>query len=605
MQSVLHKFQNMSLIWQFTLVVFFILFIPTILIFIIYIHIFRTSLIDQGKALLQKDLNQLSYTMDSGFDTIDSVIAELNYQQEFAYFLNNKTKLSRQEQDYFTSQLRGTVTKLRNLYPNYFRHIAIYSSNTQIEDSFDYMYDFTYMDRLEETKYASAIINDSRKLIHGKIRTPEYTYPDKLRDDINIKEIDSLIIPVYQKIFSLNSEDLVGVLEINVALDKLIPSSTLTDMDTGIMYFLYDDDKNICYALPSQITASRILADFTQESGLIQGTLDEKNHYFAYSRCEKTGMLRITALSEQILLQPVNSMFTKVTIVTLLALFLIVSLAFLAIKVLLRRLSEMGQMMKKIEVGDFDIHVNENGSDEISRIAKSFNKMGTRLKDTIHSLVTQEKMQKETELRALEAQINPHFLYNTLETMRMQCEIDEYYQVSDGLAALSDLFRYSVKWTDGEVPFALEWKNLKDYVSIMQLRHESNLHCILDYQDDTGDMDEITVPKLILQPLIENCFNHGFRNQFPPFELYISARMDASDLLITIQDNGAGMNRERLTEIQTAFTQGIPIKRTNSHHSIGLHNVMQRIEMLCRPGSHIEITSEENHGTTICIHILV
>jgi len=81
--------------------------------------------------------------------------------------------------------------------------------------------------------------------------------------------------------------------------------------------------------------------------------------------------------------------------------------------------------------------------------------------------------------------------------------------------------------------------------------------------------------------------------------------MDASDLLITIQDNGAGMNRERLTEIQTAFTQGIPIKRTNSHHSIGLHNVMQRIEMLCRPGSHIEITSEENHGTTICIHILV
>jgi len=605
MKRIFQIFQNMSLLRQFTLVVFVILFIPTILIVVIYFNTFKSASIEQGKALLQKDLNYLSYTMDSGFNTIDSAIAELVYQQEFSYFLDDRITLSQQEQTYFMSHLRGSATKLRNLYSDYFKHIAVYSANTQIKESFDYTHDFTYLERLQGRSYASAILKDPRTLIHGKIRNPDYTYPKKLRKDIKVHKIDSCVIPVYRKLFSLNPKRLIGIVEINVQLDKLIPAHSLTDTETGVIYFLYDDDKNLYYPLHGEKTPLKINVNFTETPNIIQGTLDGQEYYFAYSRCEKTGLLKITALSQEIILKPVTNMMTKVFTVILLALFLIVLLAYLAIKALLRRLFEMGKMMNQIEEGNFNIHVNENGADEISQIAKSFNKMGTHLQGTIDTLIAQEKIQQETELRALEAQINPHFLYNTLESMRMQCEIDAYYQVSDGLAALGDLFRYSVKWTGGEVPFALEWKNLKDYLSLMQQRYETNLTYTLDYQDDTGDMDNILVPKLILQPLTENCFNHGFKNQFPPFDLYISAHLDSSELFVTIQDNGIGITAERLNQIQTAFTDDTPIEHTSSHHSIGLSNVRQRIGMLCKPGSHIEITSIEKQGTTIYIHILV
>lgn len=604
MKCLLQKFQNTSLIRQFTLVVFFILFIPTVLIFVLYLDTFKTSLIDQGKALLQKDLDHLSYTMDSGLETIESVIAELVYQQEFSYFLNDETTLSKPEQQYFMAGLRSSSTKLRNLYSNYFKYLAVYSANSQVDESSDYIYDFIHLEQFKERTYAASILDNPDEFFYGKIRKPEYTYIYEL-DNIKVKEIDAWVIPVYQKIFSLNTGRLIGVIEINITLDKLVPSHNLPDTQAGIFYFLYDDKSGDFFPLDSATKAPNITAAFLTNTGMIQGTLDGQDYYFAYDRCEKTGMLKVTALSQATILKPVSGMITKVILGMLLALLIIVTLAYFAIKVLLHRLSEMGRMMKRIEEGDFDIHVNENGATEISQIATSFNRMGAHLQDTMLSLVAQEKMQKETELRALEAQINPHFLYNTLESMRMQCEIDEYYQVSDGLAALGDLFRYSIKWTDGEVPFALEWKNLKNYLAIMQLRHETNLTCTLDYQDDTGDMDNISVPKLILQPLIENCFNHGFKNEFPPFSIYVSAHLDATRLLITIQDNGVGISKERLNEIRTAFTLGTPIERTSSHHSIGLFNVKQRIDMLCKTESKIEIKSTINVGTTIAIHILI
>jgi len=604
MQHFLRKFQKLSLIWQFTLAVMLILFIPSILIMIIYIHTFQSSLIEQQKAILQRDLNQLSYTMDSSVHTIDSAIAELVYQQEFSYFLNDKTILTQQEQAYFTSNLRSSTTKFKNLYPNYFKHIAIYSANTQIPESFNTTHDFIYLERLLQTNYIHTILDAPSDLIHGKIRNPAYTYPNSLHE-IKVKEIDSLVIPVYQKIFNLNSADLIGMIEINISLDKMVPFDTLVDTDASVSYFLYDPDKDILYSIDGSESPTFTQATFDAETGFTSGTLGKEKHFFAYSLCNKTNMIRITALSQHSLQTPVRDMILRAILVVSFALLLVIGLTYLAVSLLLRRLSEMGEMINKIEHGDFNIHVNENGADEISKIAKSFNKMGSQLQNTLHALIAQEKARQETELRALESQINPHFLYNTLENIRMQCEINEYYQIGDGVAALGELFRYSIKWSGGEVPFALEWKHLKSYLAIMKLRHESHLSYELDYADNSKEMDDITVPKFILQPLVENCFNHGFRNKLPPLILRISAYIDSSCLHIDISDNGSGIPHKRLLSLQKALKEGTLIEQAPSHHSIGLSNVKQRIDMLCKKNSELTITSKMNHGTTIHIRIIL
>jgi two-component system sensor histidine kinase YesM len=263
----------------------------------------------------------------------------------------------------------------------------------------------------------------------------------------------------------------------------------------------------------------------------------------------------------------------------------------------------MDRMIAQIEAGRFDVRIKVSGFNEISRISKSFNKMAEKLQSLLASMVQKEKAQKEAEMNALQAQINPHFLYNTLENMRMQCEIDEYYTVANGLANLGDLLRYSLQWESPTVKISEELNNISQYIDIMRMRFNKRLIFTMECSDG---LENTMIPKFILQPLVENCFTHGFVDALPPWEITVKVFSKENKVLLCVEDNGSGIDQDRLEQIRDCLRENKRISDSSkSKKSIGIINVKQRVEMTCPEGSGLEIDSEHSVGTKITVTIVI
>ena len=285
----------------------------------------------------------------------------------------------------------------------------------------------------------------------------------------------------------------------------------------------------------------------------------------------------------------------------LLVTFLGILLAYAATRLSYRNFETLQELMEAAREGK-DIHEYEvkESSDYFAYITRQIIQNFIE-QDFLRVQLSERKYKlRATELLAMQSQMNPHFLYNTLENMRMQCEIDGYYAIGDSLAALGDLFRYSIKWGSNEVPFRLEWDNLKNYISIMNMRYQEDLKCIMEIGEGVGD---VMVPKMLLQPLVENSFSHGFKQVLPPWLIVIRAFRKRDMLVIMIEDNGSGIEQERLLEIRQCLKNDTPLRGEKKKRSIGLINVKQRLLHICRGGAEIFIDSQPDRGVKIVIEI--
>lgn len=300
--------------------------------------------------------------------------------------------------------------------------------------------------------------------------------------------------------------------------------------------------------------------------------------------------------------QPAKEMIAVVGLTACVGILIMVGLTYFTIKRMLKRLVELDDAMQKVEKADFQIELKDDTyMDEVSRLKKSFREMTQRLQIATREIVERKTAQNEAELKALQAQINPHFLFNTLETMRMQCEIDRYYKVGNGLMALGELFRYTIRGKEYKVPFYQEWNHLKNYIDLMALRLDEDFSYEMKYDER---LKSVIVPKMFLQPLVENSFQHGFKMVPAPWKLWVEAYEEEKTMIIHIKDNGGGMNEEQLRTIQQEIRQrhSMPQEKEKKQ-SIGIINVVQRIDKICPNGSSVFIKNGEDGGIDIKIMI--
>ncbi len=601
MKKVVGKLKKLSLITKITSSVTLILIIPMLVVCFFYFRVFQNSLLNDAHNKLTENLNEVKMEMETNLDMVESVSNELNYLQEFAYFLDAGNVLSNKEQMFYISNVQKELINIRYLYPNKFYYIAIYSSNNQINDKFDRQYS---INELKEKPYYEAIINSPDKISYGQVRDSEFKTSNIALnpDNLNLNRSGTLVLPAYLKVHNLSTKDIVGIIELDIQVGKLMDKGNGHSVENGLTYLLLDRQNHIVYQTGKFKDTDFMKVNFDNQSGSLDVDIENKTYMMDYDRCGRTGLMRGVIIAKENVLSFANNLMIKVILIALVSMCIVVFTIHWILRKMLKRLLVLDSKMAEIESGKFDVAIKDNGEDEISRISRSFNSMASQLKAVISSAIEKEKAQKDAELRALQAQINPHFLYNTLENMRMQCEIDEYYTIGDGLAVLGDLFRYSIKWGSNEVAFNLEWTNLKNYIAIMQMRFEDDVACILECEEG---LENIIVPKLMLQPLVENCFNHGLHNQLPPWKIKVRAFKEDNKLLIVIEDNGCGMDRERLKKIRKCMMENTPIEDSEkARSSIGIINVKQRIDRICKAGSGIEIDSEAGVGTKIVIAIV-
>lgn len=262
-----------------------------------------------------------------------------------------------------------------------------------------------------------------------------------------------------------------------------------------------------------------------------------------------------------------------------------------------RPIRKLSEEMKTITLNEYSGSILESREDEIGILQDSFNHMVERNKELIAQQYQTKLEKRNAQLRALQAQINPHFMYNTLQViggMALEKEAPEIYSIT---LALSDIMRYCLNFSKEMICMEEEIKYLQSYVMIQNERFGGKVHLVLDLAPDT---QQCLIPKLILQPLAENSFEHGLLNKDGEWILSVESEItESGDLQILVKDNGIGFERERLEEIQKKINQDTAQALKSGSH-IGLTNVHARIKLRSQSEFHgVTITSSPEAGTTI------
>lgn len=270
-------------------------------------------------------------------------------------------------------------------------------------------------------------------------------------------------------------------------------------------------------------------------------------------------------------------------------------------KAISRPIRELSEEMKTITLNEYSGSTLESREDEIGILQDSFNHMITRNKELIAQQYQAKLEKRNAQLRALQAQINPHFMYNTLQViggMALEKDAPEVYSVT---LALSDIMRYSLNFSKEMVCLEEEVEYLKSYVMIQNERFGGKVQLKLDLEPGTL---KCLIPKLILQPLAENSFEHGLLEKAGDWILTVESHITSDgELLICVRDNGIGFDSERLKQIREKI-ENDTVKALRSGSHIGLANVHARIKLRsAKEGHGVSIDSSPETGTTVSVRM--
>lgn len=257
--------------------------------------------------------------------------------------------------------------------------------------------------------------------------------------------------------------------------------------------------------------------------------------------------------------------------------------------------------MHKVTQGDFNIRRSIEGKDEIGElyqdICQTVESVKALIEENYAAKVQKEELkrkQKEMQFEMLASQINPHFLYNTLETIRMKAYCNGEKELAAVVKKLSKLLRRNLEVTDRRVSLASELELIEAYLSIQKFRFGERISYHIENEIDSTQYD---VLPLLLQPVVENAFIHGLEAQQGSGEIICSIKEQEDGLQITISDNGLGMSKERLEEVQKSL-QGDPLP---GKKRVGLKNINERIKLYYGERYGVRIESVETEGTTVTI----
>ncbi|WP_046174284.1 cache domain-containing sensor histidine kinase [Domibacillus indicus] len=261
-------------------------------------------------------------------------------------------------------------------------------------------------------------------------------------------------------------------------------------------------------------------------------------------------------------------------------------------------LQHLTEQMKRVEKGDFNVELNRRSKDEVGMLSESFQTMIKEIQGLIREKYEIELKQKEAEMYALQSQINPHFMYNTLETIAMTVEEDDKNTVVDIVTILGRMLRYSLSNKEQLVAIRQELQHIRDYLTIQSYRFEDELAFSIDVQVNP---DKEYIPKFILQPLVENALEHAFVPG-QPLVVTICISYAGDEIHMKIEDNGAGMSKIKLLEIRQLLTLETDLNRD---HHFGMVNVNGRLVLHYGEAYTLQIASEKSAGTKMLVRVPV
>lgn len=303
------------------------------------------------------------------------------------------------------------------------------------------------------------------------------------------------------------------------------------------------------------------------------------------------------SLMPRALLNKNQKVLTENLLLITLIMLAVVSISFyFASRTLSRPLEDMTRTVKRIQSGETQLRMENLKEDEVGELGKSFNNMLDQIEGLIAKEYENKLLLNRAEYQALQAQINPHFLYNTLDTMSSIAEIQNCSQVSALCQSLANIFRYSLNMKEPFSTVAQEMVHLKNYIYVMNVRMQNQVRYEFSIDDEVL---QDSLPRISVQPLVENAVNHGLRNHKGEKVVRVTAETQGDCLVILVEDNGVGMTKERVQELYKEESQ----ETEDKSRSIGILNIHRRMKLLYGEPYGLVIESEPDKGTRVYLRI--
>lgn len=364
--------------------------------------------------------------------------------------------------------------------------------------------------------------------------------------------------------------------------------------------FIADKDGNIL-TYPNSfysgilLSKGRSVKEFVEKTGMLEGRTVAVNQY----ENENLGWYFYNAYDEDYILQDVRHIQYMTIAIGVLLLLVSLFLIRFTVRLIERSTRSIVAGIVEVQRGNLDVQVSVESRDEMGQIADNFNTMTGKVQGLIEEVKAVTVKQKEAEIRALEAQINPHFLYNTLDSINWMAIEREEYEISRMVRNLGVILRYSVDKSNKKATVAEMADWLEKYVSLQRMRFNDAFVCEIHIQPET---EKLRVYKLLLQPFVENAIIHGFKEieygGILRVDVMLSESQDKLDIII--EDNGRGIP----CEIAERFNHPDNVD-PDYRGSIGLNNAFSRMRMYYGSSASWNVSSIPEVGTVITLKIPV
>ncbi|MFD0670914.1 sensor histidine kinase [Cohnella sp. GCM10027633] len=438
--------------------------------------------------------------------------------------------------------------------------------------------------------FTSDFMNDYQTLLSYQgnriIAPPHYDYWSD--------QTDTEIISIYREIRDVYES--YGMLEIQQPYSKL---ESIVQFSTfpQVRVYVYDEKRNIIYG-----TGDRQQAEYTV-NGAIDRKSAMKNEIMAASRSEYSGWT-VMLLDKSGSSLPGIQVLRKTLVLTGISLMAItLSVIYLITRQMIRPLKQLTASIKKVSLHNLSVDVaNDHNSNEIVQLNRAFDKMFDRLKHSMDQVVESRSHELNAQFRALQSQMNPHFLYNVLSVISAAGMEAGVMRIMEMCHKLSNMLRYITTYQDREVTIQEELTYARHYLELMKERYQDHFTYALDVQDEAHS---IPIPKLMLQPLIENCFQHAFVTLPPPWHVDVVIGLDAGHWFMQVKDNGSGFDREMLEGLirkTEQFSGNMSAGMSELQlGGLGLHHTVVRLKLLYDRDMIFRVEANEPHGSIITI----
>lgn len=408
-----------------------------------------------------------------------------------------------------------------------------------------------------------------------------YVYVNDLHNNEMNNTMFSFISPVYSE------EELLGYVILDVEIYTLRSIVVGASSENSAPVYLFSDTGFVVFSSNESVSRGRSgLPDYILDPGISSG----RDIEVLYSENEMTGLTFACEVPLYISGQALRLILPSAILLLAIVLVLSIGFAYMMAKHITEPVRSSMDAIHEIEKGNFDVQVKVTANDEIGEMMKAINNMAVQLKELIHRVEEKQETLRVAEMRNLRNQLKPHLLYNVLDMIRWKAHEGKVQEVDRIIVQLARILRASIDAGDGMYTVEEEIAFISDFVELNKvIRPKLRLETYVD-----PEMLEMKIPRLLLQPLVENSIKHGIGDREEGGTITLTGRIEEGSICFEVSDDGEGISAEKLEELENGNVCG---------NSVGLSNVRNRIRLHGGPESRMEITSSPGKGTRI--HIVI